>query len=229
MSEDFTELRDETKNMIDGHETRDVEFKESLNGINSETFVAFANAKGGTILLGVREETDQNGMQRGRIIGCQGSFDDIRLAIQSKANSCRPNIQVHVARELDGTNYIYRIDIDEAQDKPCCTGGGRYCMRDSGSTRSIFPEEITAIVLEKESDKFIKQLQDAADKFVESLKNGQEALAKQIESVDEIVKKSLKAVEQATIAAEEAARSAEEASGAAQDAAAFSEEAASHY
>lgn len=226
MSEDFPQLRPDTRRMIEGHETRDVEFKESVSGVDPGDLVAFANASGGTILIGVREEVDTSGMQHGIIAGCAGSFDDIRNSIQSKARSCRPPVDVAVARECESTNHIYRVDIEVASEKPCCTGGGRYLIRQSGSTIPIDPAQITAMILEKEAKEFVKKLEEAGTKFVEDLKKGQAILSEQLESVEGIVQRALEAAQKALGAAEEATYAARDAAEAATDAAAFSEEAA---
>jgi len=107
------------------------------------------------------------------------------------------------------TQKIYRIDIIEAS------------ARASGTTSAMYPNQITAMILEREVQTFIEQLQEAGTRFVEALKEGQETLSDQIELVQEIVQQSIEAAEEARIAAEEAA-------SAAQDAASFAEEAIGH-
>lgn len=190
MCKDFPYIRQETRNLIDKPEDIEIEFKESCRGIDQDLLVSFANSRGGTIIAGVVDKQGNNGRQYGEIVGCSGSFDDIRLAIQNKSNDCNPPIEVKVYREYDGNNYIYRIDVEECSRKPCCTGSGKYIIRKDGQKQPILPDQISTIILQREASKFIKQLQDAGDKFVKDLKIGQENLSDQINRVDNIAKRA---------------------------------------
>lgn len=216
---DYPEIRPETRVLIDNPETREVEYKESISGVDTSDMVAFANANGGTILVGVKEISDSSGKQQGEIVGQEGSFDENRNAITSKARSCRPPLDISVIREQDGDKFIYRVDIEKHSSGLCCTGGGRYVRREDGSKKAIDPTTIAAIVLERESAKFIKQLEEAGRSFVEELSKGQESLGNQIREVQEAAK-------QAEFAAHMAESAAREAISAAQDAASFAEDAA---
>ena len=210
MQDDFSELRPETRRMIEGHETGDVEFKENYRRIEPDDLISFANALGGTILVGVREEKDSSGMQYGTIVGCPGSFDDIRNFIQNKARSCRPQINVNISREDCDSNVIYRVDVEEALNKPCCTDKGTYLIRQNGRKTAIYPEQMTLLILEKEARKFITQLQDAGTKFVEKL-------SKQIQIVEKLTNEAIEVARTAQFAAEDAKSAAEDAAGFAEE------------
>src|SRR5690242_20343094 len=78
--------------MLNRSETYDVEFKESVSGLESSDIVSFANSdRGGTILIGIREAKTPKGQQRGEIIGCPIG-DKEKLKILGKVNSCIPEI-----------------------------------------------------------------------------------------------------------------------------------------
>jgi predicted HTH transcriptional regulator len=165
MTADLDSLQEDTKNMLDNPETIDVEYKESFNGMNADDLVAFANAKGGTILIGVKDTTDEY-----------------------KAANCSPPIKVVVTRERNEKGSIFRIDIKEAQVKPCCTRSGRYTIRESGRKRGITPIEMSALILEREASVFISRLQNAGQEFVTILKKGQDEIAENITALKQITK-----------------------------------------
>jgi predicted HTH transcriptional regulator len=188
MTADLDSLQEDTKNMLDNPETIDVEYKESFNGMNADDLVAFANAKGGTILIGVKDTTDESGKQRGTVLGCDKTFDDGRLIAMDKAANCSPPIKVVVTRERNEKGSIFRIDIKEAQVKPCCTRSGRYTIRESGRKRGITPIEMSALILEREASVFISRLQNAGQEFVTILKKGQDEIAENITALKQITK-----------------------------------------
>ena len=59
-----------TKRFLLGQEGFDVDFKIKADGVKPEDFVAFANGRGGTILVGVQESKDTSGKQYGKVVGC---------------------------------------------------------------------------------------------------------------------------------------------------------------
>lgn len=226
MRVDYPEIRPETRALLENPETREIEYKQSIAGLDASDMVAFANANGGTILIGVQEIEDESGRQRGEIVGQRGSFDDNRNAMNSMASSCRPPLNITIVREQDGDKFIYRVDIEKHSSGLCCTSGGRYVRREDGSKKAIDPTTITAIVLEKESTKFIQQLEESGRAFVEELSSGQESLNIQIREVQLAAQTAIEAAERAEYAARMAESAAHEASAAAQDAAAAAEDAA---
>ena len=188
MSVDLDSLQEDTRKMLENPETIDVEYKESFSGLNAEDLVAFANAAGGTLLVGVKEIVDESGKQKGTIIGCDRTFDDGRLIAMNKAGSCLPPIEIVVTRERKDNKAIFRIDIMQARTKPCCTSSGRYTVRESGRKRGITPVEMSAIILERETSVFVSRLQNAGQDFVETLKQGQEEITNNIASLKQLAK-----------------------------------------
>jgi len=69
-SKEYKGLTADTKRLLAGQEGHGVDFKVKPDGVKAEDFVAFANGRGGTILVGVAEETGEHGLQEGVVVGC---------------------------------------------------------------------------------------------------------------------------------------------------------------
>lgn len=89
-----------------------IEFKERLANLDKE-MVAFANASGGRIFLGITDE--------GKIVGT--AIDNkIKSQIQDIANNCDPPIKI----KLEEYKNILVIDVREGADKPYRCANGFY-------------------------------------------------------------------------------------------------------
>ena len=87
-----------------------IEFKENLNGLDKE-IVAFANASGGRIYIGITDD--------GKIKGVQVS-NRLKSQIQDIANNCRPKIKI-LFEEFEN---ILILHVREGTDKPYeCSAG----------------------------------------------------------------------------------------------------------
>ncbi|MEO3946162.1 ATP-binding protein [Gorillibacterium sp. CAU 1737] len=172
-------VQDEILRLISKEEGYDIEFKESLSGLQSEDMVAFANSMaGGTILIGVRDDKDENGRQVGKIIGCEVG-DKGRLTILDKANSCRPPVNVEISSsDFDGKS-IYIIEIRSGEFKPYCTNSGTYRIRGDGQKRSLYPNELLSLFMESEKNKFMNSFKDATRELEENLHTTRELLLKE--------------------------------------------------
>src|SRR6266511_625856 len=98
---EYKNIRADTQRLINGQEGCEVDFKVKPEGVKAEGFVAFANARGGSILVGVEERSGTNGKQHGVIVGCTIS-DEVRQAFISTAASCRPAIDISIHIENSG-------------------------------------------------------------------------------------------------------------------------------
>ncbi len=160
------------KAMLERSETFDVEFKESVSGLESSDIVSFANSeRGGTILVGIRETKIPNGQQRGQIIGCPIG-DKEKLKILSKVNSCIPDVYVEIYVENLSSKPFFRIEIPSGEDKPYCTSGGTYKIRGDGITQNLNPPQLLNLFVTKESERFLKNFKDATnvlEKYLESI------------------------------------------------------------
>ncbi|MEA1962897.1 MAG: ATP-binding protein, partial [Patescibacteria group bacterium] len=90
-----------------------IEFKENLNKSFAKEIVAFANASGGKIFLGVND----NGGKKGINI-----TNKIKSKIQDIANQCDPSIIVN----LNVFDNILIVDVKEGQNKPYSCKEGFY-------------------------------------------------------------------------------------------------------
>ena len=197
---EYKSISADSQRLIEGQEGRDVDFKVKPDGVKAEDFVALANARGGSILVGVDEQADKNGIQSGIVVGCSIS-DKTRQAFISTAASCRPTIDISVRVENSGTNKpIYRIDVSEGKDKPYCTSSGLYKIRAEGQNVAIDPSLMKAIILDKEAGEFVARFKAAGNE-----------LLKQINKVHQDLGRQIQRVEQAAEEATEAARDAEQA------------------
>jgi len=87
-----------------------IEFKENLGGLDKE-LVAFANASGGRIFLGVTDSGEIKGIEVN---------NKLKSRIQDIANNCKPPIKIF----LEEFNNILIIKVREGDDKPyeCASG-----------------------------------------------------------------------------------------------------------
>lgn len=166
--DEYQELSPETKRLLAGQEGRGVDFKAKPEGVKPEDFVAFANGRGGCILVGVEERTGENGEQYGEITGVLVE-DRVRQGFISMAVSCRPAIDIDIRIENLGGLPIFRIDIPEGTQKPYCTASGLYKIRAEGQNIPIDPAMMRAIILEQAPDQFFARFRQAADDLLERM------------------------------------------------------------
>lgn len=118
-----------------------IEFKESIGkGLNKE-IVAFANAKGGKILIGV----DDDGNLKNK------AFDNAdRSKVQVVARECDPSIDIELIT-VEGVPNILIIDVKEGLNKPYKSSDGFY-MREGANSNKRTTNEIFAMF--KDADRF---------------------------------------------------------------------------
>ena len=174
---EYRRISARTKELLTRQEGLDVEFKESLAGLEAEDLVAFANSKaGGAILIGVKEEKGLHGRQVPRIVGSKIG-DREKVTILSKAQSCRPPVPVRVVVENLDTKPLFRIEIPTGPNKPYCTSGGTYSIRGDGRREPLLAEHLLALFVERENEVFVKRFQEAA----QSLEGMLEGMSRDIE------------------------------------------------
>jgi ATP-dependent DNA helicase RecG len=89
-----------------------IEFKEGISGLEKE-LVAFANASGGKVILGVTDD--------GRIKGIKLT-QKLKSQIQDIANNCRPRIKI----STEDFDNVLIINVREGEDKPYECSSGFY-------------------------------------------------------------------------------------------------------
>ncbi|MEW6619516.1 MAG: RNA-binding domain-containing protein [bacterium] len=107
-----------------------IEFKENINGLDKE-IVAFANASGGKIFLGISD----NGQPKGITIS-----NKLKSQIQDIANNCRPKPFIL----LEELGNILLINVREGTDKPYeCSSG--FFKRIGPNSQKMMRNEIIEI------------------------------------------------------------------------------------
>lgn len=146
------------RQLLDGDEYHYVDFKRSPKGISSEDLVSFANSEhGGTVLLGVDEQKDKLGRQTGKVVGCEVS-DAMKLLITSRALSCFPPVKVEIFVENNSDKPFYRVEVPSGTNKPYCTSGGTYKIREDGRNKVLRPDELLNLFIHSESEQFFDRL-----------------------------------------------------------------------
>ncbi|MDZ4198625.1 MAG: helix-turn-helix domain-containing protein, partial [Kiritimatiellia bacterium] len=124
--------------MIARGESETVEFKTSFNKDVIETAVAFANHRGGTILIGVSDD--------GGVIGQLFGKEALRDYVNRVAVATEPSIIPDAEKHSTSAGEIIILSITEFPLKPVATQGR--CYRRSGSTtRQMTPSEIAEMHL----------------------------------------------------------------------------------
>ena len=122
------------------------EFKEKYRKDIDKDIVAFANSKGGRILLGVRDD--------GEIIGFELD-NDTRAKIIALARNCKPPIDVSIEK----VGKVTVINVPEGEEKPYSCGSG-YFRRLDGSTQKMSEQEIKSMYLRNETVSFEERIQN---------------------------------------------------------------------
>ena len=120
--------RDAISNLIAGGEGATVEFKRSLAQDVGRQLCAFANAGGGTVLLGVTDA--------GEVVGV-ADHNRLKARVLSTARSADPPIEV----EVESAGEVLRVAVPPQKRKPY-SFGGRFFVRDGASSRQLSSAEI---------------------------------------------------------------------------------------
>jgi len=89
-----------------------IEFKERLSNLDRE-FVAFANASGGRVFIGITDEGEIKGIN---------ITNDLKSQIQDIANNCDPPVKILI----NSFQNILIIEVREGTDKPYKCASGFY-------------------------------------------------------------------------------------------------------
>lgn len=129
-----TMAADQVKLLIREGEGLTVEFKERYTPRMGEDIVAFANAKGGTLLLGVRDDG---------IMVVERLTNDLKGRINSLAQNCKPSISMNLAQ----VGELVAIVVPEGTETPYSCGSG-YCRRHDGNTQKMSHNELRIMFAE---------------------------------------------------------------------------------
>ncbi len=120
-------------------ENQYIEFKEKLDNADSiaSEIVAFLNAEGGKIIIGIKDN--------GEIVG----VDDIKKTEEQILNICRfnciPEIVPLIGIEEKRTKAILVVNISKGIDKPYRTSQGHYYIRVGSTKRKASREELSRL------------------------------------------------------------------------------------
>lgn len=121
-----------------------VEFKEHFKPRIVEDFVAFANAKGGIVILGVRDD---------KTIACEKLTNELKARITSLARNCNPPIQV----KIEQVQNLIIIEVPQGEEKPYgCSAG--YFRRLDGTTQKMTNHELRVMFREYEEISFEEKI-----------------------------------------------------------------------
>ncbi|MBU0671780.1 MAG: helix-turn-helix domain-containing protein [Candidatus Margulisbacteria bacterium] len=158
------------KNWLKGiKESETIELKPSLSQMNEiiETMTAFANTKGGKIVIGISDS--------GRILGVEIGKDTIERLTNKIRQEVDPKIHPHISIVKADKKNVLVVEVKPSHDKLVLASGRPY-KRVGKSTVRVSKDEYEGAILEKHRDKlrFDKQickgavLKDIDDKKVKS-------------------------------------------------------------
>lgn len=114
-------------------EGQKVEFKEALGRLDRE-MVAFANATGGSIFLGVDDD--------GQVVGFK-TTNELRRRIQDIAHNCDPTVSISLRKH---SSDVLEIVVSEGTDKPYqCREG--FFIRNGPNCQKLTRDQVARIVL----------------------------------------------------------------------------------
>lgn len=108
------------KNLIQTGESTFLEFKHSVASPEkiAREMAAFANTKGGTILIGVEDN--------GEVIGVQSYHEEEFWLNQAAREECIPEISISIELVNTGERDVLMVKVPEAKEKPIYTKGKKY-------------------------------------------------------------------------------------------------------
>lgn len=127
---------DRVRLLVSEGEGLTTEFKEKYTAHIDEDIVAFANGKGGTLLLGVRDN--------GTVVG-ETLTNDLKGRINSLARNCKPSVAVSLAQ----VGEVVAIEVEEGTEKPYSCSSGYY-RRLNGNTQKMSNDELRVMFAENE-------------------------------------------------------------------------------
>jgi predicted HTH transcriptional regulator len=112
--------RTDLKNLIQTGESSFLEFKHSVASPEkiAREIAAFANTKGGTLLVGVEDN--------GEMIGVEGFYEEEFWLNQAAADLCIPKIPIQIELLNLGERDILIVKVPEAKKKPVYVKGEKY-------------------------------------------------------------------------------------------------------
>ncbi len=133
----------ELKFILEGKEGFKIEFKENLSGIDKD-IVAFANAKGGRIFVGISDDNKIKGVK---------ITNKLKSEIQNMARNCNPSVEIN----LEEFGNVLIVCVKEGIDKPYKCSSGFY-LRQSSNSQKLMRDEILYFAVSEGKLKFDEQI-----------------------------------------------------------------------
>jgi ATP-dependent DNA helicase RecG len=126
-------MKIDLKKILASGENQQVEFKTHFNRETIETLVAFANAEGGEVVLGVTDG--------GKIIGIESNPESIQNWINEVKMKTEPSLLVDAAVANNDGKSVVVLSVPEYPVKPISMQG-RYFKRVNNSNHLLSATEI---------------------------------------------------------------------------------------
>lgn len=107
----------------------------------AETMIAFANADGGTIVLGI----DESGRPVGEVYP-----EDVEAALQNALRQCRPPLEVECQQEEIAGGFVFYVRVPRSTELHSLADG-RVLIRRKGENRPLSGEEIRHLAVTRSS------------------------------------------------------------------------------
>jgi ATP-dependent DNA helicase RecG len=132
------------RDLLDLGEGYMIEFKESIGKDLARELVAFANASGGRILLGVSDKGEIKGF---------ASNNTIKSRIQDIARNCDPSVDINI----DLLDKVLVVNVSEGENKPYSCKSGFY-LRQGPNSQRMSRDEILDLAVYEGHIKFDHQI-----------------------------------------------------------------------
>ncbi len=117
-------------------EGQHLEFKQSVSSSLSREFTAFANAEGGTVVIGVDDKNRIVGIKPGNRLTSQ---------IEDIARNCDPAVRITIHQEKHEGKTILIVDVTEGEHKPYSCSDG-FFLRVGANSQKMKRDELLAFV-----------------------------------------------------------------------------------
>lgn len=121
-----------------------IEFKESPDKSLQKEFVAFANASGGVLYLGITDS--------GKPIGIEIT-NRLKSQIQDIARNCDPPVIINLVE----TNHLLAIEVPEGKNKPYSCSNG-FFMRMGANSQKMTRNEILSLAIKSGKIRYDEQI-----------------------------------------------------------------------
>lgn len=133
--------------LVGDQESMVVEFKQQLPRPSrlQEPLVAFANSRGGTVVVGVSDRRPR------QVVGVRWS-QDLAEQVQEAARSTQPPLRVEVSRGVVAGREVAFVDVSPVERGWIQTSDGRLLIRAGPTNRALLGHELLRFVRERAAD-----------------------------------------------------------------------------